>query len=53
MFGAGIRQELAAQIGGGWSADNGMFRCPCGHRIEDDGQCPNGCISPMRQMGLI
>lgn len=34
------------------SADN-MLICPCGNRVEDDGQCPNGHVSPMRKAGLI
>jgi hypothetical protein len=29
------------------------FVCPCGHEIEQDGQCPEGCVSPMRQAGAI
>lgn len=27
--------------------------CPCGHTIEQDGRCPDGCVSPLRTMGLI
>jgi hypothetical protein len=27
--------------------------CPCGHEIELDGKCPDGCVSPMRSMGFI
>lgn len=27
--------------------------CPHGHTIEQDGQCPEGCVSPLRQLGLI
>ncbi len=38
----------------GWTVDmNGFFICPCGHRIEDDGGCPEGCVSPMVEVGLI
>lgn len=32
---------------------DGMLVCPCGHRVEDDGTCPNGHTSPMRERGLI
>lgn len=27
--------------------------CPCGHVIEQDGSCPNGHVSPLRQEGFI
>lgn len=32
----------------GWSVDPvGVLICPCGHRVEDDGECPNGHKSPI------
>jgi hypothetical protein len=32
----------------GWSTDGmGTLICPCGNRVEDDGQCPNGHESPI------
>lgn len=31
----------------------GMFRCPCGNLVEDDGECPSGHVSPLRRMGMI
>lgn len=38
----------------GWSVTyDGLLKCPCGHRVEDDGQCPEGHVSPLRQMGMI
>jgi hypothetical protein len=38
----------------GWTTDGlGTFVCPHGHRIEDDGRCTEGCVSPMLQMGVI
>lgn len=44
----------------GWSTDADIygpldctFICPCGIQIEADGRCPNGCVSPLRQHGLI
>lgn len=38
----------------GWIVDaDGFFVCPCGIRIEDDGQCPEGHVSPMRQERMI
>lgn len=27
--------------------------CPHGHLIEKDGECPEGCESPLIDMGLI
>ena len=27
--------------------------CPHGNRIEQDGQGPCGCVSPLRERGLI
>jgi len=37
-----------------WSTDGmGTLICPCGHRVEDDGNCPNGHESPIMTMGLI
>ncbi len=27
--------------------------CPHGHLIEQDGRCPEGCVSPLLTMGLI
>lgn len=37
-----------------WTTDGmGTLICPCGHRVEDDGHCPNGCESPMLSAGLI
>jgi len=29
------------------------LRCPCGHTIELDGECPNGHVSILKQKGLI
>lgn len=40
-----------------WSTDgygiDACLICPCGITIEQDGRCPNGHVSPLRQMGLI
>lgn len=37
-----------------WTTDGaGTFICPCGHRVEDDGRCPNGHESPLLSAGLI
>jgi hypothetical protein len=39
----------------GWqqSADGVVLICPHGHRIAQDGECPDGCVSPLREQGLI
>jgi hypothetical protein len=41
----------------GWETDGFGFDscliCPCGDTIEQDGICPQGCVSPLREMGLI
>lgn len=34
----------------GWSF---RLRCPHGHQVEQDGECPAGCVSPLREAGLI
>lgn len=36
-----------------WSVSNGVLVCPCGHKVEDDGECPNGHESPLLQECLI
>jgi hypothetical protein len=37
-----------------WDTDGmGMLICPCGHRVEDDGHCPDGHTSPLLESGLI
>ena len=37
-----------------WSVTRtGVLECPCGSRVEDDGQCPEGHVSPLKQMGMI
>ena len=48
-------QQILDQLGADeWdiSAD-GMLLCPCGRRVEDDGECPDGHVSPLRQAGMI
>lgn len=43
----------------GWDTDGDTFGldflliCPHGDTIEQDGRCPNGCVSPLRTLGLI
>lgn len=37
-----------------WDTDGmGMLICPCGERVEDDGECSNGCRSPLLDAGMI
>jgi len=50
----GIKQKLADEADGDWMVSRtGMFVCPCGQKIEDDGECPQGHKSPMLKKGLI
>lgn len=39
----------------GWEADDdgAVLYCPHGEAIEPDGQCPDGCVSPLVTLGLI
>jgi len=41
----------------GWETDgyglDSCLICPHGHTIEQDGRCPDGCVSPLITMGLI
>jgi len=41
----------------GWETDgfgiDALLICPHGHTIEQDGQCHEGCVSPLREQGLI
>lgn len=50
--------ELLAEMGfDEWTTDgmgmDSLLECPCGFTIEQDGRCPNGCVSPLRAMGMI
>jgi len=53
MFGETKREFVESQDGDWMVGADGVIVCPCGHRIEDDGECPNGHTSPMRSAGLI
>lgn len=55
-----IMEEVLDSIGAtdaGWETDgyglDALLICPCGHTIEQDGRCPDGCVSPLRAAGLI
>jgi hypothetical protein len=41
----------------GWELEgddlDGLLVCPHGSKIEMDGRCPLGCVSPLRTAGLI
>lgn len=41
----------------GWDTDgfgaDCLLICPCGDLVEQDGECPEGHVSPLRTMGLI
>ena len=46
------REALAAYPD--WEVyDEVTLGCPCGDTIEWDGRCPQGCVSPLRTLGLI
>lgn len=48
------RQVIEDRVDEDWLVErDGMLVCPCGHRVEDDGECPEGHVSPLRRMGLI
>lgn len=36
-----------------WEGDMDVLTCPHGWTVEHDGGCPDGCISPLRLMGMI
>lgn len=49
-----MKREFVEAADGDWQVGrDGTITCPCGHRIEDDGECPNGHVSPLRDAGLI
>jgi hypothetical protein len=45
---------LAAEGYTDWEVENdAVLICPCGNRVEYDGRCPAGCVSPLLEMGMI
>ena len=47
-------EEILAELGfEDWEGDMDVLVCPHGHTIEHDGRCPEGCVSPLRQLGMI
>lgn len=36
----------------GFGSDGNLI-CPHGHMIEQDGRCPEGCVSPLVGLGFI
>jgi len=53
----GPNEILDGLLPEGWEHDGFGFDacliCPCGDTIEMDGECPQGCVSPLREMGMI
>ena len=53
---AEILEELLPE---GWELEDpsmgadSLLVCPHSHVIELDGRCPDGCVSPVRALGLI
>lgn len=41
------------KYGDEWDVDDGSLVCPDGHVIELDGECPDGLVSPLLELGLI
>ena len=38
----------------GWeAADDATLICPHDHTVELDGECPEGCVSPLREAGVV
>lgn len=50
-----MRELLEEILPAGWEAGHygDSVICPCGNEIELDGECFNGCVSPLLDMGLI
>lgn len=47
-------QELLDLLGvEDWEGDDATLTCPCGYQIEPDGRCPEGCVSILRDLGMI
>lgn len=50
----GLKEEVIAMKAPEWEvAPDGVLVCPCQHRVEDDGECPNGHVSPLLENDLI
>ena len=48
------KESVIDDIAPEWNVHRlGQLVCPCGHRVEDDGVCPNGHESPLRQRGMV
>lgn len=52
-----ILEEIIAEFPGwetdGMGLDSLLICADHGYTIEQDGVCPEGCVSPLRQLGLI
>lgn len=54
-----MAEEIRSLLPEGWDIDNEsdgvdiLLVCPHGDAIEQDGECPKGCVSPLRAQGLI
>lgn len=49
-----LKSDFLATAAPDWRTDGmGTLICPHGHRVEDDGHCPDGCESPMLAAGII
>jgi len=50
-------EELIAELYPDWETDgfgdSSNLICPHGNMVEQDGTAPDGCVSPLIQMGMI
>lgn len=50
-------EELIAEMFPEWETDgfgdSSCLICPHGNTIEQDGRGPCGCVSPLRELGMI
>jgi hypothetical protein len=50
----GMKRQVIQNMDNEWTVSgDGVLVCPCGQRVEDDGKCSSGHVSPMVKKGLI
>lgn len=49
-----MAREIIRDLAPDWEVENdAVLICPCGERVEYDGECPEGHVSPLRAAGMI
>lgn len=49
-----MKRDVIRSIDSDWDVSHdGTLICPCGRRVEDDGDCPDGHVSPLKRHGMI